>query len=132
MFYSLTGFASDICIKSEKLFADEYKAAHDKKDHERIMSLMYWEGAYSGSKESYLNRLKFKLSQTASRVVVKDLSPDRETTFIKNDHKYEPNLVPIAELEIHYSDTSKFKSSNYLLGRKDECYFIVRTRKVPL
>lgn len=104
---------------------EAFKKAHNNKNVDELMKLVYWGKATEQTKKGIRESLKYDINHSISNIYIGQLPDNLTTEYTLGSITYKINLKLIKELNVLYeSNESGITRTSYLIGIRNGKYFI--------
>jgi len=110
-----------------------YRRYAQAKDKEKLRTLVYWPGVQDRERNVFEKSIDDDSRLTVTGVDSGPLAKDQMLEYTLEGTTYRPTLAPIGKLVVTYAPqgAAKILSTTYLIGVKDDRYYITLASPVP-
>ena len=110
-----------------------YRRYADAKDKDKLRTLVYWPGVQDRERRSFDKSIEDDSKLTVKSVDSGPLAKDQMMEYTLEGVTYRPTLTPIGTLVVAYvpQGTARVLATTYLVGVKDNRYYITLASPVP-
>ena len=135
LFFSVThaGVGESKGSATKEELSSLYQRYFEAKDQEKIRTLVYWPGVLDRDRDSFSRSVDYDLQFKIKKIEMAPLDKNRTLEYTTEGTTYRPTLEPVGQLVVSYEsqDSIKNLSTSYLVGVKDNRYYIVLASPVP-
>jgi hypothetical protein len=118
---------------AEQQLIRAYRAAHEAKDVERAMALVYWAGVADDIRASFRRNFQSDFVRKISAVQVVPREANQLTEYTREGRTYRTNLPVVGNLVVRFEppQADGVTATTYPLGARDGKLFITTAVAVP-
>ena len=113
---------------------DAFRRAHESRDAEAILRLVYWQGTDGETRKSVEEGVAADFGLPIKSIRMESLAADDKLEYTRSGVTYRPNLAPVGKMRVEFEPPAggqlTAQSSGYLIGVKDGAYFIATAAPV--